>query len=447
MWNYFTAYTTPQWNGVSKRRNRTLLHMVQSLMSHSDLPTYLWGHALETTTFTLNCVPSKSVQKTPYEIWTGKRPGMSFMKKGNGRNIELEEVRQQRVDEPEVEQISQVVEENSTDLETQPLRRSTRKRHVPKRYGFHITTHGDIILVDQDESKTYQDVVSSPDSKKWLEAMRSEMDSMPVNKGRLVAKGFQKIHGVDYDETFSPVAMFKPIRILLAIAAFHDYEIWQMDVKTAFLNGKLKEDVYMTQPEGFVAPCDKKNPREPLYALDPETEKTQHRLRRGIRVLIGDHNSQNPVDGQNPSAPAIGTVRDYLAEDLDGLNPAVTIPEFEDKHFELKPVMFNMLNTLGQFGGSPVENARQHLQSFLEICNSFKIHGVSNDVLKMKLFPYSLMDKAKDWLNNLPPGSFKSWTELCRSFLAKLSYNNLTDRLRSEITSFRQEDDEAMHEA
>ena len=48
--------------------------------------------------------------------------------------------------------------------------------------------------------------------------------------------------------------MLKSIRILLAIAAFHDYEIWQMDVKTAFLNGKLLEDVYMTQPEGFVDP-------------------------------------------------------------------------------------------------------------------------------------------------------------------------------------------------
>ncbi|KAK8597313.1 hypothetical protein V6N13_001936 [Hibiscus sabdariffa] len=73
-------------------------------------------------------------------------------------------------------------------------------------------------------------------------------------KGRLVAKGFRQIHGVDYDETFSPVAMFKSIRILLAVAAFHDYEIWQMDIKTAFLNGKLEEDVYMTHREGFVTP-------------------------------------------------------------------------------------------------------------------------------------------------------------------------------------------------
>ncbi|KAK8680720.1 hypothetical protein V6N13_109660 [Hibiscus sabdariffa] len=146
---------------------------------------------------------------------------------------------------------------------------------------------------------------------------------------------------------------------------------------------------------------------------------------------------KNPEEGQNPPAPVIKqqpptqaggllhplahqnnqqqparTVRDYLVEDVDGLNPTVIMPEFEAENFELKLVMFYMLNTLGQFGGSPTENARQHLKSFLEICNSFKIHGVSNDVFKLKLFPYSLRDKTKDWLNNLPPGSFQSWREL-----------------------------------
>ena len=75
---------------------------------------------------------------------------------------------------------------------------------------------------------------------------------MHTFKARLVKKGFKQTHGIDYDETFSPVAMLKSIRIILAIAAYYDYEIWQMDVKTAFLNGNLLEDVYMTQPEGFV---------------------------------------------------------------------------------------------------------------------------------------------------------------------------------------------------
>ena len=62
-------------------------------------------------------------------------------------------------------------------------------------------------------------------------------------KARLVAKGCRQCQGADYDETFSPVAMVKFIRILLAIAAYFDYEIWQMDVKTAFLNGNLTEEV------------------------------------------------------------------------------------------------------------------------------------------------------------------------------------------------------------
>ncbi|KAK8574664.1 hypothetical protein V6N12_062353 [Hibiscus sabdariffa] len=65
---------TPQWNGVSERRNRTLLDMVRSMMSHTDLPTSFWGYALETAAFTLNRVPSKSVQKTPHEMWNGKHP-------------------------------------------------------------------------------------------------------------------------------------------------------------------------------------------------------------------------------------------------------------------------------------------------------------------------------------------------------------------------------------
>ena len=77
---------------------------------------------------------------------------------------------------------------------------------------------------------------------------------MTIYKARLVAKGYRQVQGVDYNETFSPVAKLKSVRIMLAIVAFYDYEIWQMDVKTAFLNGYLKQELYMMQPEGFVNP-------------------------------------------------------------------------------------------------------------------------------------------------------------------------------------------------
>ena len=77
---HLTPPSTPQWNGVSERRNQTLLDMVRSMMSQADLPFSFWGYALETAAFTLNWVPSKSVERTPYEMWTGKRPGLSFLK-------------------------------------------------------------------------------------------------------------------------------------------------------------------------------------------------------------------------------------------------------------------------------------------------------------------------------------------------------------------------------
>jgi hypothetical protein len=134
-------------------------------------------------------------------------------------------------------------------------------------------------LLDNNELANYEEAMMGPDSGKWLEAMKSELGSMSKNqvrtlvdppsdhkaveckwifkkktdadgyvtvyKARLVAKGFRQVQGVDYNVTFSPVAMFKSIRILLAIAMFHDYEIWQMDVKTAFLNGNIDEALYM----------------------------------------------------------------------------------------------------------------------------------------------------------------------------------------------------------
>ena len=58
--------------------------------------------------------------------------------------------------------------------------------------------------------------------------------------------------GIDYEETFSPIAMLKSIRILLSITAHYDYKILQMDIKTSFLNGNLEEEIYMLQPEGFI---------------------------------------------------------------------------------------------------------------------------------------------------------------------------------------------------
>ena len=75
----WTPPGTPQLNGVSERRNRTLLDMVRSMMSRTKLPISFWGYVLNSAILILKNVPSKSVQQTPYEIWTGKKPGFSFL--------------------------------------------------------------------------------------------------------------------------------------------------------------------------------------------------------------------------------------------------------------------------------------------------------------------------------------------------------------------------------
>ncbi|KAK1618809.1 hypothetical protein QYE76_024326, partial [Lolium multiflorum] len=220
-------------------------------------------------------------------------------KEVTGRKVELDEIEESLlVDQssavpenvpvpptPATEEANDNDHETSNETATEP-RRSTRDRATPDWYDPCLN----VMIVDNNDEDpaTYEEAMMSPDSNKWQEAMKSEMGSMydnkvwtlvdlpdsrkavenkwifkrktdadgniTVYKARLVAKGFRQIQGVDYDETFSPVAKLKSVRILLAIAAFFDYEIWQMDVKTAFLNGDIEEELYMVQPKGFVDP-------------------------------------------------------------------------------------------------------------------------------------------------------------------------------------------------
>ncbi|KAJ9551856.1 hypothetical protein OSB04_015901 [Centaurea solstitialis] len=113
-------------------------------------------------------------------------------------------------------------------------------------------------LVQRPKNKTIIDL-------KWLFKNKKDADGIVTrNKARLVAKGYKQQAGIDYDETFAPVARLEAIRIFLAFAAHKNFIVYQMDVKTAFLNGELKEEVYVSQPEGFVD-CTKPNH---VYTLD-----------------------------------------------------------------------------------------------------------------------------------------------------------------------------------
>jgi hypothetical protein len=172
-------------------------------------------------------------------------------------------------------------------VHNEPIRRSQRDRRPAISNDYVVYMNEDVNDIGKTEDpNSYKEAMMSKHSSEWLNAMNDELKSMSDNdvwdlveipdgaktvgckwvyktkhdsngnierfKARLVAKGFSQREGIDYNETFSPVSSKDSFRIIMALTAHYDLELHQMDVKTAFLNGDLEENVYMAQPEGFV---------------------------------------------------------------------------------------------------------------------------------------------------------------------------------------------------
>ncbi|RVW64595.1 Retrovirus-related Pol polyprotein from transposon TNT 1-94 [Vitis vinifera] len=166
------------------------------------------------------------------------------------------------------------------------LRRSTRTKRlaIPNDYVVYLQ-ECDYNIGAENDPESFSQTMSCKESELWYNAMKDEMSSMKCNdvwdlvelpngaktigckwvfktkkdslgnieryKAKLVSKGFTQKEGIDYTETFSPVSKKDSLHIILALVAHFDFELQQMNVKTAFLNGELEEEVYMKQPEGF----------------------------------------------------------------------------------------------------------------------------------------------------------------------------------------------------
>ncbi|KAL0367555.1 UNVERIFIED_CONTAM: Retrovirus-related Pol polyprotein from transposon TNT 1-94 [Sesamum radiatum] len=276
-----TPSYSPSSNGVAERKNRTFKDMINSLLLTSGLPKYLWGEALNTACHILNRVPLKHSTSTPFELWKDVFP----MKIRIPSSVSLDDSLASTSIPEHVEKMTNVgVNPRSTSLthEESDEPRWSKRARVVKNFGSDFVTYN-----IEDDPITFKDAMVSSEAKQWKEAVKSEMDSIVSNgtwklvdlplgctsigckwifkkklkrdgsvdkfKARLVAKGFKQKEGIDYFDTYSPVARLTTIRVLIALASVYSLPIHQMDVKTALLYGELEEEIYMDHLEGFVA--------------------------------------------------------------------------------------------------------------------------------------------------------------------------------------------------
>lgn len=178
-----------------------------------------------------------------------------------------------------------------------------------------------------------------------------------------------------------------------------------------------------------------------LPPLDPEIERTVKAIKRKKRQLREEENMAAEEEDNTKA------LRDFAVPRLNDTISGILRPAIQANNFEIKPGTIQMIQTSVQFLGLPNDNPTTHIANFLEICDTFKYNGVSDDAIRLRLFPFSLRDKAKEWLHSLPNGSITTWDALAQKFLAKFVPPAKTAKLRNEITQFTQQDFESLYEA
>nr|GEV68447.1 integrase, catalytic region, zinc finger, CCHC-type, peptidase aspartic, catalytic [Tanacetum cinerariifolium] len=197
---------SPQQNGAVKRRNRTLIEAAHTMLIYAKALLLLWAEAVATACYTQNrSIIRLRHDKTPYKLLHDKLPDLSFFRVFGALCYPKND--------------------------TGNLGKLQPKDDIDK-----------VMVI----------------TLKWIYKVKlDELGGILKNKARLLARGDREEEGINYEESFAPVARLDAIRIFLAFAAHMNMIVYQMDVKMAFLNGILREEVYVSQPDGFV---DQDNP-------------------------------------------------------------------------------------------------------------------------------------------------------------------------------------------
>nr|GEW41099.1 retrovirus-related Pol polyprotein from transposon TNT 1-94 [Tanacetum cinerariifolium] len=302
---------THKQNGVVERQNRTLVEAARTMLSAANVPLYFWAEAIATTCFTQNrSLVIRRHKKTPYHIINDQKPSVKFFHifcslcniVSDGENLDKMKEKGDTCIFVGYSTNWAVTTSNELDLLFSPmfnelLNGSTQvvsksfvvtTADTSNKCQLQHTTPSSTTNVAADTTplntlitpkSTCQDPTQAPTEElhqfdrldvwelvdrplckniinmKWLwKNKRDEENTVIRNKSCLITKGYAQKEGVDFEESFAPVARLKAVRLFIAYAAHKSFTVYQMDVKTAFLYGHLKEEVYVNQPDGFVDP-------------------------------------------------------------------------------------------------------------------------------------------------------------------------------------------------
>nr|GEU76519.1 ribonuclease H-like domain, reverse transcriptase, RNA-dependent DNA polymerase [Tanacetum cinerariifolium] len=305
----FSVARTPQQNGVAKRKNRTLIEAARTMLADSKFPTTFWAEAINTACYVQNKVlVIKPHNKTPYELFLGRKPTLSFMRAFGcpitilnsldhlGPKSSEDEVvvdagkkRRERAQRNEFESMfgqdkdangnrmfTPVSTAGSTyvnlgglipvnvatlpnvDLPTNPFTLDLEDTANLQDTGIFSGAYDDEVegaMADFNNLELTTVVSRYAIGTKWVYRNKKDERGIVVrNKARLVAQGYTQEKRVDYDEVFALVARIEAIMLFLAYASFMGFIVYQMYVKSAFLYGTIEEEVYVCQPPGFEDP-------------------------------------------------------------------------------------------------------------------------------------------------------------------------------------------------
>ena len=150
--------------------------------------------------------------------------------------------------------------------------------------------------------------------------------------------------------------------------------------------------------------------------------------------MVEEHNiAPAPQAAQNEGQ----TLMDYMQPTIGSIHSAIRKPIIAANNFEIKSGILQMVKTT-QLGGAPTENSKDHIANFVELCDTIKYNGVTEDAIRLLLFPFLLQDAAKSWLNSLPANSITTWQESCQKFLSKFFSLAKQATLRNEIVVLAQ---------